>query len=245
MMRENALELKDDAGNLREVEFLHRIAEHVAKGDTFDETLATAIDFSVSLVNSDECIAYVRDGAQFVPWVWKYSGDRSVEYCRFAIDHVSIRALAEQLQPIAVSPCDDSDLRARHCGAWSIHPGETSVWIPFAARSRLLGALRLEHRNPRRYHRREIDLLSAMGRILGADIRISQLRSENSDLALRIETRKLVERGKGILQRDLGLSEQEAYLALQRQSRQKRRPMKELAEAIILSDEVRRVFVPN
>ena len=46
-------------------------------------------------------------------------------------------------------------------------------------------------------------------------------------------TRKLVERAKGILQRDLGLSEEQAFLALQRQSRQKRRPMKEIAEAIV------------
>ena len=51
--------------------------------------------------------------------------------------------------------------------------------------------------------------------------------------------RGLVERGKGILQRELGLSEHEAYLALQRQSQQKKRPMKEIAQAIILSAEVR------
>ena len=54
----------------------------------------------------------------------------------------------------------------------------------------------------------------------------------------QLQTRKVVERAKGILQRDLGLNEEQAYLALQRQSRQKRKPMKEIAEAIVLSDEV-------
>jgi AmiR/NasT family two-component response regulator len=49
-----------------------------------------------------------------------------------------------------------------------------------------------------------------------------------------------VERAKGILQRKLGISEEDAYFALQRQSRQRRKPMKEVAEAIVLSDEVRR-----
>jgi uroporphyrinogen-III synthase len=49
----------------------------------------------------------------------------------------------------------------------------------------------------------------------------------------------VVERAKGILQRDLGLSEEQAYLTLQRQSRQKRKAMKEIAEAIVLSDEVK------
>jgi hypothetical protein len=35
------------------------------------------------------------------------------------------------------------------------------------------------------------------------------------------------------------MNEEQAYLALQRQSRQKRKPMKEIAEAIVLSDDVR------
>jgi uroporphyrinogen-III synthase len=52
-------------------------------------------------------------------------------------------------------------------------------------------------------------------------------------------TRKLVERAKGILQRELGLTEEHAYLSIQRQSRQKRKTMKEVAEAIVLSEEVK------
>jgi uroporphyrinogen-III synthase len=56
----------------------------------------------------------------------------------------------------------------------------------------------------------------------------------------KLETRKIVERAKGILQRDLGLNEEQAYLALQRQSRQKRISMKGVAEAIVLSEEIKR-----
>jgi len=36
------------------------------------------------------------------------------------------------------------------------------------------------------------------------------------------------------------LSEEEAYLILRQQSREKRRPMKDIAQAIILTDELRR-----
>jgi uroporphyrinogen-III synthase len=55
-----------------------------------------------------------------------------------------------------------------------------------------------------------------------------------------LETRKLVERAKGILQRELKLTEEEAYLTIQRQSRQRRKSMKEVSEAIVLSEDVRR-----
>jgi len=42
----------------------------------------------------------------------------------------------------------------------------------------------------------------------------------------------LVERAKGILQRELRVTEEEAYLTIQKQSRQRRKSMKEVAEAI-------------
>ena len=67
-----------------------------------------------------------------------------------------------------------------------------------------------------------------------------QLESEKSVLSDRLESRKLVERAKGILQRELKLSEEEAYRAMQRQSQQMRKSMKEISESIILNDELKR-----
>ena len=74
---------------------------------------------------------------------------------------------------------------------------------------------------------------------MGAEIELARMEEVNSNLADQLQTRKVVERAKGILQRDLGLNEEQSYLALQRQSRQKRKAMREIAEAIILSEEVR------
>ena len=227
----DTLELKQMPIDSCEADFLHRIGEHVAKGDTLDETLGSTIEFAVWLVRCDECVAYVREGAHLVPWVWKYSADRSVEHSRLAIEHGYAAALAEHRHPIAVSETVGEPPRVKYFSTWSADPGETFVSIPLLARSKLLGAINLKHRQPRLYDRREFKLFASIGHLLGADIRISQLEHENSDLTLQLEMRKLVERGKGILQRDLGLSEEEAYLALQRQSRQKRRPMKEIAQA--------------
>ena len=86
---------------------------------------------------------------------------------------------------------------------------------------------------------RDISLLSTVGSLAGAEIEVTRLETENSGLSRQLATRKLVERAKGILQRDLGLTEEQAYLSIQRQSRQKRKTMKEIAEAIVLSEDVR------
>jgi K+-sensing histidine kinase KdpD len=67
-----------------------------------------------------------------------------------------------------------------------------------------------------------------------------QLVSEKSLLSGQLEARKLVERAKGILQREMKIVEEEAYRTMQRQSQQMRKSMKDIAESIILNDELKR-----
>jgi K+-sensing histidine kinase KdpD len=66
------------------------------------------------------------------------------------------------------------------------------------------------------------------------------LESEKSALSDKLETRKIVDRAKGILQRDLKITEEEAYRRLQRESQQRRRSMRDIAESIVLNDQLNR-----
>jgi len=66
----------------------------------------------------------------------------------------------------------------------------------------------------------------------------ARLQEEVSEIRRQLEARKLVERAKGILQTKYSLTEEQAYLRLRGESRRLRRPMRELAEAIILAEDV-------
>ncbi len=66
----------------------------------------------------------------------------------------------------------------------------------------------------------------------------ARLQEETLEMKRQLETRKLVERAKGILQSKYKLSEESAYLRLRNESRRLRRPMRDLAEAIILAEDV-------
>ena len=55
-----------------------------------------------------------------------------------------------------------------------------------------------------------------------------------------LETRKIIERAKGILQHRHSITEEQAYLDLRSESRRLRRPMRDLAEAIVLAEELHR-----
>ncbi|MER3501158.1 MAG: response regulator [Candidatus Fervidibacterota bacterium] len=62
-----------------------------------------------------------------------------------------------------------------------------------------------------------------------------QLQEEVSQLEEELATRKLVERAKGLLIKHYGLSEDEAYRLLQRRSMETRKPMREVAEAVLMA----------
>lgn len=64
------------------------------------------------------------------------------------------------------------------------------------------------------------------------------LRSENASLKRTLEARKMIEKAKGILMEQSGYTEAEAFSLIKRESMNLRRPMKEIAEALILSEAV-------
>ncbi|MBI3978813.1 MAG: ANTAR domain-containing protein, partial [Chloroflexi bacterium] len=63
---------------------------------------------------------------------------------------------------------------------------------------------------------------------------------EVTDLKQLLETRKLVERAKGVLMDTQGLKEAEAFRKIQKLSMNTRKSMREIAEAILLAHEVER-----
>jgi response regulator NasT len=64
-----------------------------------------------------------------------------------------------------------------------------------------------------------------------------QLDREVTDLRDKFETRKLIDRAKGILMDSKGLSEAEAFRRIQKMSMNTRRTMKEIAQAIVITSE--------
>jgi response regulator NasT len=87
----------------------------------------------------------------------------------------------------------------------------------------------------------ESDLLPAMGIAIARFQQFNVIADEAASLQSAIETRKLVDRAKGILMDRHGLREQDAFRKIQQQSMNSRKPMKDIAEAIIIANEMERV----
>jgi AmiR/NasT family two-component response regulator len=87
---------------------------------------------------------------------------------------------------------------------------------------------------------RETDLSPAIEVALARFTEFTTLEKEVGDLKKALETRKFVDRAKGILMDTQNLTEAEAFRKIQKMSMNTRKPMKEVAEAIILAHEAGR-----
>jgi AmiR/NasT family two-component response regulator len=84
---------------------------------------------------------------------------------------------------------------------------------------------------------RESDLSPAIEVSVARFAEFRALEKEVGSLKLALETRKLVDRAKGILMDSQGMTEAEAFRKIQKMSMNIRKPMKDVAEAIILAQQ--------
>ena len=221
------------------VDVLHQTVSRIAAADGFHQALDRVLDFAVEVVKCDSCFIYVLTGEDLILRASKNPHQELLDRLKLRVGQGITGWVAEHLEPVAVFREAFKDPRFQRFNELPEDRYEAFLSVPLISRGRLVGVMNFQHSEPHVYSSRDIRLISTIGFLAGAEIEVARLETENSDLSQRLVTRKLVERAKGILQRELGLTEEQAYLSIQRQSRQKRKTMKEVAEAIVLSEEVK------
>jgi AmiR/NasT family two-component response regulator len=86
---------------------------------------------------------------------------------------------------------------------------------------------------------REQEIVPAVDIALARFQEFRELEKEVGDLKETLETRKVVDRAKGVLMDSQHLTEAEAFRKIQKMSMNTRKPMKEISEAIILAQEAK------
>jgi uroporphyrinogen-III synthase len=223
-----------------EIGFLHEIGSRFAAADSLQTVLSRVVHFVSSVVQCDSCFIYVLEEDALVLRASKNPHSDLVDRLKLRVGQGLTGWVAEHRQPVAVGCHAFEDPRFQVFNELPEDHYEAFLSVPVLCRGRLVAVINLQHRHPHEHSWSEIQLIATIGFLVGAEIELARLESENSQLSERLETRKVLDRAKGILQRDLGVSEEEAYLTIQRHSRQRRRSKREIAEAILIADDLRR-----
>jgi signal transduction protein with GAF and PtsI domain len=215
--------------------FLHGIAGRTTSAVPFHQVLAQVVEFVTSVVACDSCFVYVLEGDELVLRASKNPHPEVVDRVKLKVGRGITGWVAEHRQPVAIPSNAASDARFQFFNELPEDRFEAFLSVPLLSRGRIVGVVNLQNRTPHVYSEREVTMISTVGFLVGAEIEMACLEKEKSQLADRLELRKILDRAKGILQKEMGISEPEAYEVLQRQSQQRRKPMKDIAEAVILT----------
>ena len=223
-----------------EIGFLHEIGSRIAAADPLHAVLSRVLSFVSAVVQCDSCFIYVLENDELVLRASKNPHSDVVGRLKLRVGQGLTGWVAEHRQPVAVGCHAFEDPRFQVFNELPEDHYEAFLSVPVLCRGRLVAVINLQHRHPHEHSWAEIQLVATVGFLVGAEIELARLETENEQLSEQLETRKVMDRAKGILQRDLGINEEDAYLMIQKQSRQRRRSKREIAEAIVLADDLRR-----
>jgi len=225
---------------LTQIDFLHEISSRIAAADSLHLVLDRIVAFITGVIPCDSCFIYVLEGDNLVLRASKNPHADLVDQMGVQIGQGVTGWVAKHREPVAIASNASKDPRFKSFLNVPEDEFQAMLCTPILCAGRVIGVINLQHRLGYRHTSEEVRLLSTLGFLVGAEIERARLESENTQLTSRLETRKAVDRAKIVLQRDLQLTEEEAYQRMQRESRQRRKSMREIADAILLSEELRR-----
>jgi uroporphyrinogen-III synthase len=230
---------------LTSIDFLHEISSRLAAADSFHVVLGSILDFVTTVIPCDSCFIYVMENEKLVLRASKNPHADLVDHMGMSLGQGITGWVAEHREPVAIASGASNDPRFVMFRNLPEDHFEAILCTPILCASKVVGVINLQHQKSYQHTANEIRLLSMLGFLVGAEIERTRLETENLQLSGRLETRKAVDRAKGILQRDLGMSEDEAYRTMQRESRQRRISMREIADAIVLGDDLKKAQVAD
>lgn len=222
-----------------DIALLNKMAKRLSSADALHHALNEVVEFVVAVVQCDSCFVYLVEDGDLVLRASKNPHPEAIGRLKMRVGQGITGWVAEHRSPVAVGESAFQDPRFKLFNELPEDRFEAFLSVPLVSGGRLVGVINVQSRASHQYTEREIGLVTAVGFLVGAEVERARLESENSELSERLETRKLVERAKGVLQRELKINETEAYRILQRESQRRRKSMKDISESILLNDELK------
>ncbi len=231
-------ELKSKNEN-RSIALLYEVSRAIVSNRYLEEILSLVVGLTSELMGSKICSLMLLDEEK-QELVIKATQSLNEDYrSKPPIkvgESVSGRAVQKK-QPITVLDVTREDGYkypeiARKEGLRSL------IAIPMLIKNRVIGVLNCYTATEHAFSEDETQVLVGVANQAAIAIENTRLLADKVAALEELETRKKVERAKGILMKRHRIGETEAYRMLQKQSMDKRYSLKEIAEAIIVSEDI-------
>jgi GAF domain-containing protein len=222
--------------NPQELEFFWKISESIVSGRYLKEILQLIVTMTAEVTGSKICSILLLD-QKSQELAIEATQSRSDDYLKKPNikvgQSVSGRAIQEQ-RPIVV-PDLSKDKSYRFPDIARREKVVSMVSVPMITGRRAIGVINVYTPEPRAFSDAEIKLLQAVANQAAVAIENTKLREEAIAARNAVETGKLVNRAKAAMMRKMGLTEDAAHQLLLRNSRNHRKTLREVAEAVLLT----------
>jgi len=204
-----------------------------------DHAIHPLLELSLAQTNSQGAYLYRldrdADGLELVAWSGREPSD--IEQFDVALPTAAAAWHRENSSAVVLERDAWRDWRFERFPEFLRNRFQGAVSIPLVDAGKVVGIGNVGRLAAAAYLPREAAFLHSLSLPLGALVAHSttlvKLESEVEELARKLADRKIFDRAKGLLQATYHWTEEEAYLHLRRSSRQRRTPMRDVAQEII------------
>ncbi len=220
---------------------LVKVSQSITSEDYIDEILSLIVVITAEMLNSKVCSIMLLDERQN-ELVIKASQSLSSEYQKKPNVKAHGSVAGEAMR--ARVPVTVYDVRKEQKFGFrdlAVKENLTSMLsVPMVVKDKPIGVINIYTKEPHVFIKEEINVLQMVANQAAVAVENTHLMKEALKAKEALETRKLVERAKGILMRLSGSSEAEAHKLIHKKSMDSCKSMKEIAESIILMDELQK-----
>ncbi len=159
--------------------FLDELATH-AQLSPLQEILEKVVGFATSLVESDSCFVYVREGEGLILRASKNPHQGIVDRLKLKVGEGITGWVAEHREPVTIGLNAWKDHRFKGFSDLPEDQFESFLSVPILTRGRAVGVINLQNRKPHEYTAREIASISTIGAFVGAEIEMARLEVESA-----------------------------------------------------------------
>jgi signal transduction protein with GAF and PtsI domain len=223
----------------KQIEALSEISQAISSDRYLDDILRLIVTVTANVMDSKICSLWILDEKERVLKI-SATQTMSEEYLKertLKLGEGVVGYVAQQNKPLAIldvlkEPRYKEKELARKEGLVSM------LSVPMCIKDRVIGVINCYTSYPHSFSKSEEEMLTTVANQAAICIENTELMVKTKVIQEELETRKLVERAKGILMKQHGLNEEEAFKRIRKTSMNSRKTMREISEAILLTEKM-------
>jgi len=223
----------------KQIQALSEISQAISSDQYLDDILKLIVTVTANVMDSKICSLWVLDEKEKVLKIRatqaiseEYLKERSLNLGEGVVGYVAERKKPLAILDVLKEPRYKEKALARKESLVSM------LSVPLIVKDKVIGVINIYTSYPHEFTDTERAVLTMVANQAAICIENTELMVKTKVIQEELETRKLVERAKGILMKHHALSEEEAFKRIRKASMDSRKTMREMAEAILLADKM-------